>query len=163
MAIAAQKNDSTKNIHFFEKIWSFPHLKGMKQRAILLFRSCIFFLMPLLLPAQDYQRMAVEGAHWIVGKDWLETLWLDEKFSFTIRGDTTVNGLTYKQVWWENFEFEEDTKQFTEHITSSIPYALMREDTLQRKVYAIRGADVSGNIEIRSSYMVSLRESTSFG
>lgn len=139
MALAAQKNDSTKNIHFFEKIWSFPHLEGMKQRTLFLPWLYPLFLMPLMLHAQLYQPIAVEGAHWIVGKDWLETLWLDEKFSLTIRGDTVVNGQIYKQVWRETFEFEENSKQFTDRIISSIPYALIRDDTLQQKVYAITG------------------------
>jgi hypothetical protein len=98
--------------------------------------------------------MAVEGAHWIVGKDWLATLWLDEKFSFSIRGDTTVNGQVYKQVWRETFEFEEDTKQFTERIISSIPYALMRDDTLQRKVYAIGASAASGNCPEDQEYLL---------
>lgn len=126
----------------------------MKLRPIFLSWIGIFSLMPFLLNAQDYQSMAVEDAHWIVGKDWLETLWLDEKFSFTIRGDTVVNGMIYKQVWREAFEFKEDTKEFTARIINSIPYALIRDDIPQRKVYAIKNSGEAGNCPKDEEYLL---------
>lgn len=87
--------------------------------------------------AQDYQPMAIEGAHWIVGADLGSTLWLDEQYSFTIRGDTTVSGGNYKKVYKERFEFNNERKIFTNRIIFSKLYALMRDDMTQKKVYAI--------------------------
>lgn len=91
------------------------------------------------LNAQAYQPMAKEGAHWIVGNQTLSPPWLAEKYSLTIRGDSLVNGKNYKKVYLEYFEFNDERKTHTNKIVYSYLYALMRDDTLQRKVYAITG------------------------
>lgn len=105
-------------------------------KAILLLGIVIFLGLPPL-HAQAYQPMAKEGAHWIIGNQTLSPPWLSEKYSLTIRGDSVVNGKNYKKVFLEHFEFNTESKTHTNKIAYSYLYALMRDDTLQRKVYAI--------------------------
>lgn len=81
--------------------------------------------------------MAIEGAHWIVGSDLLQSPWLDEKYSFTIRGDTSIQGEIYKKVFQDYFEFNEITKSFSNKIISSRLYAFIRDDVSLEKVFAI--------------------------
>lgn len=84
-----------------------------------------------------YQPMAVEGAHWIVASQRSGGLWLDWKVSLTIRGDTIVNGKKYKKLFDEAFYFDNVRKVHTNQIVGSNLYALLRDDTLSRKVYCI--------------------------
>lgn len=98
--------------------------------------------------------MAIEGAHWIVGSDLANTLWLDAKFSFTIGGDTTVNEKKYKKVYQEFFEFNNSTKLFTNRIIISRLYGLIRDDTSQRKVYAITGETFYNNCPKNEEYLL---------
>jgi hypothetical protein len=62
----------------------------MKKLAFLCLRIGLFFLLPVLLKGQDYQPMAVEGAHWIIAHNLAAAPWLEEMFSLTIRGDTII-------------------------------------------------------------------------
>lgn len=115
----------------------------------------IGFLLTLSkINAQEYQPMAIEGAHWIVGSDLAGTLWLDAKYSFTIRGDTTVNEKKYKKVYQEFFEFNNSTKLFTNRIIISRLYGLIRDDTSQRKVYAITGETFYNNCPKNEEYLL---------
>jgi hypothetical protein len=104
--------------------------------------------------AQEYKPMAIEGAHWIVVTDLGSTLWWDEKYSFTIRGDTTVNGGNYKKVYREHFEFNNQKKTFTNRIIFSKLYALMRDDIIQKKVYAINFEDSYDNCPQNKEYLL---------
>lgn len=85
-----------------------------------------------------YQPMAVEGAHWIVASQRSGGLWLDWKASLTIRGDTVVNGKQYKKLYEEAFYFDDVRKVHSNQIVGSNLTALLRDDTLQRKVYCIQ-------------------------
>ena len=132
----------------------FPQIKDIKRFALSLRWGSLLLLLPGLLPAQNYQPMAVEGTHWILGQDWLQTPWIDGKYSLTIRGDSTLNGITYKKVWWETFELDHESKQFTDHIIASVPYALIRDDTVQRRVYAIQEMNLPENCPGAEEYML---------
>lgn len=86
----------------------------------------------------EYQPMAVEGAHWICYKAY-DRPWGDEYFSWTIRGDTVIEGKVYKKMYRDDF--------FIDHPNQKLSYppvvikisltALIRDDTLQRKVFGI--------------------------
>ena len=114
----------------------------------------LLILWPMISNAQDYQPMAVEGTHWIVGSDWLQTPWLDQKFSFTVRGDTSIQAIDYKKVYRETFEFNDATKLFSDKIIHSSLYALIRDDTLQRKVFAITEATLYDNCPKGEEYLL---------
>jgi hypothetical protein len=117
--------------------------------CVILFGSISCFL-----SAQPYQPMAVEGAHWVIRSDRLSTLWLDEKFIFSVRGDTTVSGQSYKKVYRDQYAFDEDRKVFSKNIIGSSLYALMRDDTTQRKVYAILGETAYDNCPENEEYLL---------
>ncbi len=104
--------------------------------------------------AQKYHPMALEGAHWIIGWDRLSPPWLDRKYSFTVRGDTIVNEQEYKKVYQEFFEFDEETKRFSNRVGNPNLYALMRDDTIARKVYAITQETLYQNCPINEEYLL---------
>jgi len=108
----------------------------------------LYFLSTATSFAQDgYHPMAVEGAHWIVVNDRSNTPWFDMMYSFTIRGDSTFNGVNYKKVYLEAFEFNEVTKGHSNKIVSSQLHALIRDDTLEKKVYGINFPSYFGSPE----------------
>ncbi|MEZ4888172.1 MAG: T9SS type A sorting domain-containing protein [Chitinophagales bacterium] len=104
------------------------------------FVSILFLLFfSSILYAQKYQPMAIEGAHWIIQHDHDNTLWSpDQTFSFTIRGDSIWQGKTYKKVFVEYFR-KEEMAHFPRpyEVTSSLLYALIRDEPIERKVYVI--------------------------
>lgn len=104
--------------------------------------------------AQSYQPMAIEGAHWVINSDRLSTPWLDEKFVFSIRADTLVNNKTYKKVYRDIYEFDESRKIFLKNIVNSSLFALMRDDTLQQKVYAIMGKTAYDSCTENEEYLL---------
>jgi hypothetical protein len=113
----------------------------------------LFFPNPLL-KAQTYHPMAVEGAHWVIGSDQFVTPWLDGKFSLSVRGDSTLNEKVYKKVYKDFFEFDAERKIFYNNIIRSSLYALMRDDTLERKVYAITGPTFYENCPKSEEYLL---------
>ncbi|MEM6261298.1 MAG: T9SS type A sorting domain-containing protein [Bacteroidota bacterium] len=96
---------------------------------------------------QPYVKMLYEDAHWItdlfydinlVGYDWRggqETI---------LRGDTVVNGKTYKKVYqrslWKYFDLVQERYRYLP-LSTNVPLfdlsALIREDSSTRKVYLI--------------------------
>ncbi len=103
-----------------------------------LFFTILFYSFFSTLQAQDYQPMAIEGAHWIIfripdGIDWGHE-------AIVIRGDSTVNGLIYKKVFAQDIVNEEyDESQFMPpfYLGEEIFVGLVRDDTLSEKVYGI--------------------------
>ncbi len=130
------------------------NLNQMKNLFLISFILTFFFLKVQDSFAQTYQPMAVEGAHWVIQSDRLSTLWLDEKFVLSIRGDTIIQGQSYKKVYKEPYEFDESRKVFLKNIAGSSLYALMRDDTTQRKVYAIMGETAYDNCADSEEYLL---------
>ncbi len=126
----------------------------MKSNVFPILMISICVLLPQLSRSQDYQPMAIEGAHWIIGVNSIETPWLFDKFSFTIRGDSTVNGIDYKKVYQEFFVFNDTDKVFTNEIERRELYALMRDDSLERKVYAITADNPYDNCPKNEEYLL---------
>ncbi len=83
---------------------------------------------------QPYQPMALEGAHWWV-YHW-DTNWPpwqpSDDYQYVLRGDTVVNDVSYKKVYY---------RELTDEGSSLIEYesflGLMRDDTMNRKVFLI--------------------------
>jgi hypothetical protein len=82
---------------------------------------------------QPYEPMALEGAHWTVGLwDSNNPPWApDDMYQYVIRGDSLYNGQLYKKVYYR------DMDDSTGYILNKTLGGLMRDDTLNRKVYAI--------------------------
>lgn len=91
-------------------------------------------------PAQEsskYQPMAVEGAHWICTKIYNKP-WGDEYFSWSIRGDTSVNQQVYKKMYRDEFFIDINHSLAKQPVVIGTQLtALMRDDTSERKVYGI--------------------------
>jgi len=107
----------------------------MKLRFFLLSISIILLQQ---VYAQEYNPTAVEGVHWVIRYDDNSTFEpVDGLWEYFASGDTIVNGLTYKKILKRDlvitqngppFEAEEDYQLF----------GLIRDDTINKKVYAIQ-------------------------
>ena len=112
----------------------------MKSTIFLYLGSCMFMLWASLLSAQEYQPMAVEGAHWIIGANFESSPWIDDMFSLTIKGDTLINGKNYKKVYKEQFLFDNLRRVFPRpyQIVSNELVAFLRDEIATEKVYCIK-------------------------
>jgi|GEM_PF-3188599 len=86
--------------------------------------------------AQAYRPMAVDSAHWIVkladgGMSWaVLDLW-----EYYCLGDTVIEDIAYKKVFRRELEPTMDPPPFTP-VSSYNLYGFLRDDTLNKKVYA---------------------------
>jgi len=107
----------------------------MKPTQILLLIS---IMLTQNINAQEYNPTAVEGVHWVIRLDDNSTFEpVDGLWEYFASGDTIVNGLSYKKILKRDlvitqngppFEAEEDYQLF----------GLIRDDTINKKVYAIQ-------------------------
>jgi hypothetical protein len=83
---------------------------------------------------QPYQPMALEGAHWwVIYYDDNNPPWIpNESWQYAIKGDSILNEMTYKKVYFR--ELSDESPQFIEYERFS---GLMRDDTLNRKVFLL--------------------------
>ncbi|MEM9549501.1 MAG: T9SS type A sorting domain-containing protein [Bacteroidota bacterium] len=94
---------------------------------------CLLSLLSLSFNAQDYQEMVVEGATWI--NTYPTAGNIDDYFVYRLNGDTVVNNITYKKLHFQDFEIGDD--DILRVLPTGVPYALLREDVEERKVYSI--------------------------
>ena len=83
---------------------------------------------------QPYQPLLVENAHWVVAFYSIDNPpWAPfQMYQYLISGDSVLNGNQYKKLYYRDLDDIDP-----EYILSEGLYGLMREDTLNRKVYAI--------------------------
>ena len=83
---------------------------------------------------QNYKPLALEGAHWWVGLwDTNNPLWAEiDHYQYVVRGDTILDNITYKKVFYRDI-----TDSIYHLIKSEFLAGLVRDDTLDKKVYAI--------------------------
>ena len=83
----------------------------------------------------EYIPLAVEGAQWLILRDWPETPMPDEYFGYKIMGDTVINDTVYKKVYKR--EFESVNNNYTEpyEIVDEYLYDVIRDNAINRKVY----------------------------
>lgn len=84
--------------------------------------------------AQPYRPMAVDGAHWIVKTDNLIGF-TTRLFEYYCSGDTVVNDIQYKKIYYRNLAATMDPPPFYPTSEYSL-FAFLRDDTANRKVYA---------------------------
>ncbi len=115
--------------------------------VVVLLLLCHF--LPTTLQAQNtppYQPMAIENAHWQIIEDNFEiNIWpVDRHYEYLAKGDTTIGDYTYKKIYRRDFAFESDCGscypdyEYPLRVASSELVAVMRDDTLERKVYTIK-------------------------
>jgi hypothetical protein len=101
--------------------------------------AIVLFALLLTIPtkSQEYIPMAVEGAHWIIATDRIETPWLvDDLWEYYAQGDTMINGETYKKVYFRQLEITQEPPPFVPAGDYELT-ACIRDDMVQRLVYAI--------------------------
>ena len=96
--------------------------------------ACVFYLLLLNLTSlsQNYIPLVVDQANWRIEYVDVVNFEVLEEFSYTILGDTLVNNTLYKKV-------------FKNAPTNNEVVAVIREDTLERRVYAIQFENESDN------------------
>lgn len=80
--------------------------------------------------AQPYQPVGVENAHWFMYAT-PDDVVLD-KHAFVVRGDTLINSMTYKKLYYQDFAPEPAYLLEEEYL-----WGVVRDDSLERKVYVI--------------------------
>jgi hypothetical protein len=102
----------------------------------LIFTSVFIFFANGLTHAQkySYKPLALDGAHWLCGlHDDNNPPWATTDFyQYVVRGDTIVNDIAYKKVY-----YRELTDQYPYLIEYEVLAGLVRDDTINQKVYAI--------------------------
>lgn len=110
--------------------------KKITYSRALMIALCIIFFCNCQMFAQNYtyKPMALEGAHWYVGLyDGNLPPWANiDYYQYVTRGDTILNDINYKKVFFRDVT---DVNPYL--ITCEYLAGLIRDDTANRKVYAI--------------------------
>ena len=87
----------------------------------------------------EYEPLANENAHWKIGWYHYENPpWAPfQMFQYVIQGDSTFNSFQYKKLYYRDLDDENPDLILSEEL-----FGLIREDTLNQKVYAINFYDV---------------------
>jgi len=104
----------------------------------------IFFLSSFLGKAQQYVPLVVDSSHWFIVP--FEQGFYPPPYSISeyfLYGDTVVSSVSYKKVFYRS-ETINSTAYSPLSSTFSL-YALLREDTLNKKVYSILFQNISGS------------------
>jgi len=116
----------------------------------------IFMILSLNLKAQEYYPMEKEGAHWIegieseAGMGQLEFLW-----EHHINGDTLINGENYKKVYRRDLILTESQAPPFEGAEPYYLVAVIRDDAVNRKVYAIVFEEyINGDCPLNEEYVL---------
>lgn len=89
--------------------------------------------------AQPYEPMVVEGAHWRYAEiDHTDVAPYAEIYEYYIRGDTVVNNITYKKLYWRLlgptiFSYDPPYQPIA---SQPFPLVGLREDTTSQQVFA---------------------------
>ncbi len=86
---------------------------------------CFTLVFSSLFSFAQYEPLVVEGAHWSV---FAQGLGFDIPFDFIMRGDTIVDGKDYKKLYFCQNPAYNNSEQL---------YALVREDSITKRVYNI--------------------------
>ncbi len=114
------------------------------------------FLILLLqqINGQEYNPLAVEGAHWIVRFDLMNTMEpVDGLWEYYSAGDTLINDLSYKKIFKRNLVVKQTGPPFQPE-TSYELFGLIRDDTSNKKVYAIQILENFNTCPINDEYLL---------
>ncbi|NLO52030.1 MAG: T9SS type A sorting domain-containing protein [Bacteroidales bacterium] len=88
------------------------------------------------LPAQDYEPLVRDNAHWVVGHRHDGLGICTEFMEYFTEGDSILNDVLYKKVYQYQLESVEYEPPYT-RTGSPVLYGFLREDTIGRIVYGI--------------------------
>ncbi len=92
--------------------------------------------------AQPYYKLLKDDRHWIYkqmisGEE--PPVHIALAFALSVQGDTLLQGYTYKIIYQRTLQLNSNSTniQYPKEVLNKYLYALMREDTVERKVYLI--------------------------
>ena len=119
------------------------HLFGLKPLFLL-----VFLITTLTLTAQSYLPMAVDSSYWLLSDNYncrnFGLISDERRVDYYLYGDTTISSINYKKVYRRT--------GYKSFCGDTIPpsyspfqlYGVMRDDTLNKKVYAILFQNLNG-------------------
>lgn len=120
--------------------YSWPVSFETMKKALLI--SCIVIVGSVsVLFSQEYYQLLKEGRYWVYTKMGQHDppIYILRAFALTPDGDSLLNGNTYKKIYRLTLELNSNTTaiKVPRHVLQRDLYALMREDTIERKVYLL--------------------------
>lgn len=104
--------------------------------------------------AQEYNPTAVEGVHWVIQLDDNSTFEpVDGLWEYFASGDTIVNGLTYKKILKRDLVITQNGPPFEAEGDYQL-FGLIRDDTINKKVYAIQIMDNYSDCPLNEEYLL---------
>ena len=96
------------------------------------------------------QLLAVENASWLINHTWMQPFgWGNEYWGYTIKGDTSINGNTYKKVYYFDCGIN---PTFPLHAGAISLYGFLRD--YNQKVYAIVIGNFNGSCPLNNEYVL---------
>ena len=123
----------------------------MKTKNLSLAISILFLQQ---INGQEYNPIAVEGAHWIVSYHDINTVEpVDDLWEYYSSGDTLVDSFNYKKIYKRNLVVIQNGPPFQAEDSYQL-FGLMRDDTVTRKVYAIQIQDNYNTCPLNEEYIL---------
>lgn len=113
-------------------LWISKFFKLIFMKTKIVFLGLLLHLICFNGHSQAYNPLVLENAQWKVIQDDDATPWIDSQGGWLIRGDTLIDGVAYKKLFERVFE-----EPYSNVITNQWLYGFLREDTINRKVYAL--------------------------
>lgn len=96
------------------------------------FWGLIYILISINTFSQSHNKLVIQNAQWKVLYDDDATPWPDYMNGWLLRGDTIIDGFQYKKLYSRTFESPSSNL-----IVSQEMYGFLREDTINKIVYAL--------------------------
>jgi hypothetical protein len=123
----------------------------MKIRILILAISCLFLTQ---INGQEYNPIAVEGAHWIVSLDDINTIEpVDGLWEYYSSGDTTIDNFIYKKIFKRDLVITQTGPPF-QAIEPYQLFGLLRDDTSNKKVFAIQIFENYNTCPLNEEYLL---------
>lgn len=128
--------------------------KTMKKKNFLLPTiSILILLFQTIVKAQEYIPMAVDGVHWIIKYDLTDTPQpVDDLWEYYADDDTIINDVLYTKIYKRPLVVIQNGPPFEPDGIYEL-YGFMRDDTINKKVYAIQ-LNEQGNCPANEEYLM---------
>ncbi len=114
----------------------------MKKKLLIPIIGFLLFQFQTNVKAQEYIPMAVDGVHWIVKTDRVDTFELvDNLWEYYANGDTIIDDVLYAKIYKRQLVVIQTGPPFEPDGIYEL-YGFIRDDTINKKVYAIQ---INGN------------------
>lgn len=119
-----------------------------------LYIAIISILLIQYANAQNYIPLAVEGAHWVIRFDKIETFErVDGLWEYFASGDTVIDSLTYKKIFKRDLVITQGGPPFQPDGPYQL-HGLIRDDSTIKKVYALRFYNINHGCPMNEEYLL---------